>query len=99
MDPLGDIFNTMFHNVTGHESVTGHVSSITIVVPQEGNTMSFNLCNLPPAEKALIEVDKAAAYAVKERNGHLATAELDRSAFKDHELEVFTKALAKYRAR
>jgi|GEM_PF-5784936 len=34
--------------------------------------MSFNLCNLPPAEKALIEVDKAAAYAVwKERNGHL----------------------------
>lgn len=62
--------------------------------------MSFNLCNLPPAEKALIEVDKAAAYAVwKERNGKLATAELDSSAFKDHELEVFTKALAKYRAR
>ncbi|WP_234704040.1 DUF3283 family protein [Aeromonas caviae] len=26
--------------------------------------MSFNLCKLPPAEKALIEVDKAAAYAV-----------------------------------
>lgn len=62
--------------------------------------MSFNLCNLPPAEKALIEVDKAAAYAVwKERNGKLATAELDSSSFKDHELEVFTKALAKYRAR
>ena len=40
--------------------------------------MSFNLCNLPPAEKALIEVGKAAAYAVwKERNGKLATAELD----------------------
>lgn len=100
MDPLGDNFNTMFHNVTGHENVTGHVSSITIAAQQEGNTMSFNLCNLPPAEKALIEVDKAAAYAVwKERNGHLATAELDSSAFKDHELEVFTKALAKYRAR
>lgn len=26
--------------------------------------MSFNLCDLPPAEKALIEVDKGAAYAV-----------------------------------
>jgi DNA polymerase-3 subunit theta len=35
----------------------------------------------------------------KERNGHLATAELDSSPFKGHELEVFTKALAKYRAR
>ncbi len=63
-------------------------------------TISLNLCNLPPAEKALIEVDKAAAYAVwKERNGHLATAELDSSPFKGHELEVFTKALAKYRTR
>ena len=39
--------------------------------------MSFNLCDLPPEEKALIEVDKAAAYVVwKERNGKLATAEL-----------------------
>lgn len=35
----------------------------------------------------------------KERNGKLATAELDSSAFKDHELEVFTKALSKYRAK
>ncbi|HDZ8929243.1 TPA: DUF3283 family protein [Aeromonas dhakensis] len=62
--------------------------------------MSFNLCKLPPAEKALIEVDKTAAYAVwKERNGKLATAELDSSAFTGHQLEVFTKALAKYRAR
>ena len=62
--------------------------------------MSFNRCNLPPAEKALIEVDKAAAYAVwKERNGKLATAELDSSAFKGHELEVFTQALAKYRSK
>ncbi|MFM4793226.1 DUF3283 family protein [Aeromonas hydrophila] len=63
--------------------------------------MSFNLCNLPPADKAQIEVeevDKAAAYAVwKERNGHLATAELDSSAFKGHELEAFTKAVRKYR--
>lgn len=62
--------------------------------------MSFNLCNLPPAEKELIEVDKAAAYALwKERNGHLATAELDSNAFKGYQLEAFTKALAKYRAR
>ncbi len=62
--------------------------------------MSFNLCDLPPEEKALIEVDKAAAYAVwKERNGKLATAELDSSAFSDHQLEVFTKALVKYRAK
>ncbi len=53
--------------------------------------MSFNLCNLPPADTAMIEVDKAAVYAVwKERNGHLATAETDGSAFKDHELEDFT---------
>ncbi|MDM5066006.1 DUF3283 family protein [Aeromonas salmonicida] len=62
--------------------------------------MSFNLCDLPPEEKALIEVDKAAAYAVwKERNGKLATAELDSSAFTGHQLEVFTKALAKYRTK
>lgn len=62
--------------------------------------MSFNLCDLPREEKALIEVDKAAAYAVwKERNGKLATAELDCSAFTGHQLEVFTKALAKYRTR
>ncbi|WP_447830029.1 DUF3283 family protein [Aeromonas salmonicida] len=62
--------------------------------------MSFNLCDLPPEEKALIEVDKAAAYAVwKERNGKLATAELDSSAFTGQQLEVFTKALVKYRAR
>lgn len=62
--------------------------------------MSFNLCDLPPEEKALIEVDKAAAYAVwKERNGKLATAELDSSSFTGHQLEAFTKALAKYRVR
>lgn len=62
--------------------------------------MSFNLCDLPREEKALIEVDKAAAYAVwKERNGKLATAELDSSAFTGHQLEVFTKALVKYRAK
>ncbi|WP_440893685.1 DUF3283 family protein [Aeromonas dhakensis] len=62
--------------------------------------MSFNLCDLPPEEKALIEVDKAAAYAVwKERNGKLATAELDSSAFTGHQLEVFTKSLVKYRAK
>ena len=62
--------------------------------------MSFNLCDLPREEKALIEVDKAAAYAVwKERNGKLATAELDSSAFTGYQLEVFTKALAKYRAK
>lgn len=62
--------------------------------------MSFNLCDLPREEKALIEVDKAAAYAVwKERNGKLATAELDSSAFKSHELEAFTQALAKYRTK
>ena len=62
--------------------------------------MSFNLCDLPPEEKALIEVDKAAAYAVwKERNGKLATAELDSSSFIGHQLEVFTKALVKYREK
>lgn len=62
--------------------------------------MRFNLCDLPPEEKAQIEVDKAAAYAVwKERNGNLATAELDSGAFKGHELEVFTQALAKYRTK
>ncbi|WP_254796440.1 hypothetical protein [Aeromonas salmonicida] len=45
-------------------------------------------------------MDKAAAYAVwKERNGHLATAELDSSRYNGPELEAFTKALAKYRAR
>jgi DNA polymerase III subunit theta len=46
--------------------------------------MSFNLCDLLPDDKALIEVDKAAAYAVwKERNGQLAKAEMDGGAFKD----------------
>jgi DNA polymerase III subunit theta len=62
--------------------------------------MSFNLCDLLPDDKALIEVDKAAAYAVwKERNGQLAKAEMDGGAFKDHHMEVFIKALAKYRAK
>ncbi|MFM4810217.1 hypothetical protein [Aeromonas hydrophila] len=48
--------------------------------------MSFNLCDLPPA-------------VWKERNGKLATAELDSSAFTGHQLEVFTKSLVKYRAK
>jgi len=62
--------------------------------------MSINLCNLPAEQQELIEVDKAAAYAVwKERNGKLATAELDSSAFSGHQLEAFTQALTKYRTK
>ncbi|WP_429102248.1 DUF3283 family protein [Aeromonas rivipollensis] len=62
--------------------------------------MSFNLCDLSPEQKELIEVDKAAAYAVwKERNGKLPSAEMGGVAFTGHQLEVFTKALVKYRAK
>ena len=62
--------------------------------------MSHNLCDLPPDQKELIEVDKAAAYAVgKERNGKLPSAEMDGVAFTGHQLDVFSKALAKYRAK
>lgn len=50
--------------------------------------MSVNLCDLPPAEKARIEV-------WKEHNGKLATAELDSSAFTYHQLETLTKAQQK----
>ena len=61
--------------------------------------MSFNLCDLPPAEKALIEVDKAAAYAVwKERNPEIKQpAESEAGNYKGEMQAYFLQQVERYR--
>jgi DNA polymerase-3 subunit theta len=50
--------------------------------------MGFKLYDLPPEDKTLIEVDKAAAYAVwKEHHCKLPTAELASATFTDHQID------------
>lgn len=59
----------------------------------------FNLSALPKEEADLIEVDKAAAYAVwKERKGDLAKAEEDIKLVDDKYHTQFLDGLTKYRA-
>lgn len=59
----------------------------------------FNLSALPKEAQDLIEVEKAAAYAVwKERTGALAKAEEDIKSVDDKYHSQFVAGLTKYRA-
>lgn len=59
----------------------------------------FNLSALPKEEQELIEVDKAAAYAVwKERKGDLLKAEEDIKSVDEQYHAQFLAGLTKYRA-
>lgn len=59
----------------------------------------LNLSALPKEEQDLIEVDKAAAYAVwKERKGDLLKAEEDIKSVDEQYHAKFLAGLTKYRA-
>ncbi len=59
----------------------------------------LNLSALPKEEQDLIEVDKAAAYAVwKERKGDLLKAEEDIKSVDEQYHAQFLSGLTKYRA-
>lgn len=59
----------------------------------------FNLSALPKDEQELMEVDKAAAYAVwKERKGDLSKAEEDIKTVDERYHPQFLAGLTKYRA-
>ncbi|GAA4493532.1 DUF3283 family protein [Pseudaeromonas paramecii] len=60
----------------------------------------MNLCDLPEEEQALIETDKAAAYAVwKERKGDHAKAEEDLKTIPEPLHATFLDAVKKYRSK
>lgn len=62
--------------------------------------MTYNISSLPVDEQEKIEVDKAASYAVwKERNGHLASAELDVESIDSKWRELFLASIEKYRKK
>lgn len=62
--------------------------------------MSFNLCDLPPEQKELIEVDKTAAYvAWLEREGKFEEAAKQAAAIKPHHQQAYQQSLAKYQRR
>jgi len=59
----------------------------------------LNLSALPKEEQDLVEVDKAAAYAVwKERKGDLLKAEEDIKSVDEQYRAQFLAGLTKYRA-
>ena len=61
--------------------------------------MSFNICSLPPEQQELVEVEKAAAYAVwKERNPDIKTpAESEASNYKGEMQAYFLQQVERYR--
>ena len=62
--------------------------------------MTYNISALPVEEQEKIEVDKAAAYAVwKQRNGDLASAELDVESVDPKWRELFLSSIEKYRKK